>query len=89
VILENDEIEVACDMLWSLKLEGRADDSQESLWSHLGHVRTGDSGGSASIELRPGEIEALIRALECIASTIELDDEESELLRRLSRARSS
>lgn len=89
MILDNDEIEVACDVLWSVKRDAEGDRSQESLWNRLGAVRTGDYGGSASIELRSGEIEALIRAFDRVDATIELDDDESELLRRLSDARSS
>jgi hypothetical protein len=89
VILDNDEIEVACDVLWSAKRDGEVDRSQDALWNRLGAVRTGDYGGSASIELRSGEIEALVRAFDRVGARIELDDDEAKLRRRLSDARSS
>ena len=77
MILDNDEIEVACDVLWSAKRDGEVDRSQDALWNRLGAVRTGDYGGSASIELRS------------VGARIELDDDEAKLRRRLSDARSS
>jgi len=45
VALSNDEIEVACDALWSVKRWAGWDDDQERLWERLRPIRTGDYGG--------------------------------------------
>jgi hypothetical protein len=45
VALSNDEIEVACGALWSVKRWAGWDDDQERLWERLRPIRTGDYGG--------------------------------------------
>ena len=86
VILSNDEIEVACDALWSAKGWAGWDDDQQRLWKRLQPIRKGDYGGSATIELEPVEEAALVRALRCCADQVELDAEEQGLLLRLTVA---
>ena len=86
MVLSNDEIEVACDVLWSVKLWRGGDEAQERLWRRLQPIRTGDSGGSASIELEPEEAAAVARALRRCAERVELDEEERRLLGRLTAA---
>lgn len=84
MVLSNDEIEVACDALWSVKLRGAGDEAQEQLWRRLQPFRTGDSGGSATIELESEEEAALVRSLRSCAEQVELDEDERQLLRKLS-----
>jgi hypothetical protein len=83
MVLNNDEIEVACDALWSVKLRGAWDDAQELVWRRLQPVRTGDYGGSATVELEPEEGAAIARALRYSSDQVELDDDEDRLLVRL------
>jgi hypothetical protein len=84
VVLSNEEIEVACDALWSVKVfHGVADEAQERLWRRLQPIRTGDYRGSATIELVPEEAAAVARALHSCAEEVELDEEERGLLVRL------
>jgi len=84
--LSNDEIEVACDALWSVKGWTGWDDDQERLWERLQPIRTGDSGGSATIELKPEEEAAVGRALRYCVDQVELDEDEQRLLLRLTVA---
>jgi hypothetical protein len=35
MVLNNDEIEIACDALWLVKLRGAWDDAQERVWVRL------------------------------------------------------
>jgi len=51
VLLNSDEIEVACDALWFMKCRSSADDTQQQVWERLQAVRSGDFGGSARAEL--------------------------------------
>jgi hypothetical protein len=83
VHLNNDEIEVACDALWFVKVKGAEDETQERLWTRLQPIRTGDYGGSASTELDPEERHAVIRALEFATDQVPLDTDERQLLVRL------
>ena len=83
MVLNNDEIEVACDALWLVKLRGAWDDAQERIWLRLQPVRTGDYGGSATVELEPEEEAAIARALRCGIGRVELDEDEERLLVRL------
>jgi hypothetical protein len=83
VVLDNDEIEVACDALWFVKRRGAVDEVQERLWDRLQALRTGDYGGSAQVDLAPGEIEAMARAMRYAADEIALDEDEQRLLARL------
>ena len=86
VILSSDEIEVTCDALWSVKLWGAWEDAQERLWWRLQPIRTGDFGGSATIDLEPEEEEAVARALRRCAEEVELDQDERRLHARLAAA---
>jgi truncated hemoglobin YjbI len=83
VHLNNDEIEVACDALWFVKVKGAEDGVQERLWTRLQPIRTGDYGGSVSTKLEPEERDAVVRALESAADEVPLDTDEHELLVRL------
>ena len=64
---------------------GRAgwDDDQHRLWERLRPIRTGDYGGSATIELEPEEEAAVLRALRCCAVQVELDADDQRRLVRL------
>ena len=86
MILSNDEIEIACDALWSVKLRGAWDDAQERVWRRLQLIRTGDLGGSATIDLEPEEEAAVARALRRCAEEVELDQDERRLHARLAAA---
>ena len=83
MLLNNDEIEVACDALWSAKQWRAWDVAQERLWSRLQPLRSGDYGGSATTELEPEEQVALARALRCCTEQVELDEDEQRLLARV------
>jgi hypothetical protein len=83
VLLDNDEIEVACDAIWFVKSRAAADDVQQRLWDRLQTLRGGDCGGSASTELSPDEVAGTLRALRYCADQIHLDDDERRLLERL------
>jgi hypothetical protein len=83
VVLDNDEIEVACDVIWFVKSRGAADDVQQRLWDRLQTLRSGDYGGSARAGLTPEEVAATLRALRNCAAEIPLDDDERQLLVRL------
>jgi hypothetical protein len=83
MVLDNDEIEVACDVIWFVKSRGAVDDVQQQLWDRLQTLRSGDYGGSAGTKLEPGEVSATLRALHYCADQIPLDDDERRLLVRL------
>jgi hypothetical protein len=83
VLLNSDEIEVACDALWFVKSRNAGDEVQERLWTRLQPIRQGDYGGSAETELEPEERAAVVRALWYCTDEVELDDDETELLVRL------
>ena len=83
MVLDNDEIEVACDVIWFVKSRGAVDDVQQQLWDRLQTLRSGDYGGSAGTKLEPGEVSATLRALHHCADQIPLDDDERRLLVRL------
>ena len=86
MVLSNLEIEVACDALWSAKGWAGWNDDQERLWERLQPIRTGDYGGSATVELKPEEEATVVRALRCCLDQVELDEEEQRLLVRLTVA---
>jgi hypothetical protein len=83
VHLRNDEIEVVCDALWFVKLQGGEDEAQERLWTRLQPIRTGDNGGT---ELEPEEQDAVVRALRFVTDRVKLDVDEQRLLDRLAGA---
>jgi hypothetical protein len=82
-VLSSDEIEVACDALSFVRSRDAADNVQEQAWNRLQGLRTGDFGGSASVELTPSEADGVVRALRFTGDQIPLDDDESDLLLRL------
>jgi hypothetical protein len=83
VVLDNDEIEVACDVIWFVKSRGAADDVLQRLWDRLQTLRNGDYGGAACTDLAPEEVSATLRALRYCADAIPLDEDERQLLVRL------
>jgi len=83
MVLDNDEIEVACDVIWFAKSRGAVDDVQQRLWDRLQTLRSGDYGGAACTDLALGEVSATLRALRYCADQISLDDDERRLLVRL------
>lgn len=83
MVLDNDEIEVACDVIWFVKSRGVVDDVQQRLWDRLQTLRSGDYGGSARTDLAPEEVSATVRALRYCAGEVPLDDDEGRLLGRL------
>ena len=83
MVLDNDEIEVACDAVWYAKLNERSDPTQRLLWDRLQVIRTGDVGGRASTKVSPDEIAAIVRALRLCATDVGLEDEEQALLTKL------
>lgn len=83
MLISNDEIEVACDVLWFTKTKDRLDEAQRRLFDRLQPVRAGDYGGTASTEVDADEIAAIVRALSLCAAEVGLDEDESALLARL------
>ena len=81
--LSNDEIEVACDLLWFVKRESDLSTVGEALWERLQPIRHGDYGGSASTELSLDEARAVIVAGEFSSSRVPLDEDETALVSRL------
>jgi hypothetical protein len=81
--LSNDEIEVACDLLWFVKRESEWSDVAEALWERLQPIRHGDYGGTASTELSTEEAAAVVAAGEFTETRLPLDDDETELVTRL------
>ena len=74
MVIDNDEIEVACDVIWFVKSRDAVDDVQQRLWDRLQTLRSGDYGGSACTDLAPGEVSATVRALSYCADQVPLDD---------------
>ena len=83
MLVNNDEIEVACDALWFVKSRSAADDAQKRLWDRLQRLRTGDFGGSARADVSRDEAAAALRALRFCAEEVALDQDERRLLLRL------
>jgi hypothetical protein len=83
VLVNNDEIEVACDALWFAKTNGVMDETQQQLFDRLQVIRVGDYGGTASTELDVDEIAAIVRALRFSDVGVDLDDDERALLKKL------
>jgi hypothetical protein len=81
--LSNDEIEVACDLLWFVKCEAELTGVAESLWERLQPIRHGDYGGNASTNLSVDEARVVIEAGEFTHPRVALDDDESALVSRL------
>lgn len=81
--VNNDEIEVACDLLWFVKREAGLSGVAEALWERLQPIRHGDYGGSASTELSLDEARAVIVAGEFTHTRVPLDEDETALVSRL------
>jgi len=81
--LNNDEIEVACDLLGFVKREADLSCAAEALWKRLQPIRRGDYGGTASADLSLDEARAVIDAAEFTHPHVALDDDETALLMRL------
>jgi hypothetical protein len=81
--LSNDEIEVACDLLWFVKREAALSGVGKTVWERLQPIRHGDYGGSASTELSVDEARAVIEAAEFDQARVPLDQDESALVSRL------
>ena len=60
--LSNDEIEVACDLLWFVKREAALSDVAGELWERLQPIRHGDYGGAAATDLSSEEARAVVDA---------------------------
>jgi hypothetical protein len=63
MLVDNNEIEVSCDVLWFTKTNGIMDDTQQRLFDRLQMIRAGDYGGTASTTVDADEIAAIVRAL--------------------------
>lgn len=83
VALSSDEIEVACDVLWFVHLNGGMASHHQALWDRLKPVRHGDYSGIGSIVLTPEESGALAQALDACMTAISLDADERALRARL------
>ena len=83
MLVDNNEIEVSCDVLWFTKTNGIMDDTQQRLFDRLQMIRVGDYGGTASTKVVADEIAAIIRALRFTDVEVGLDQDERALLTKL------
>ena len=83
MLVDNNEIEVSCDVLWFTKANGVRDDTQQRLFDRLQMIRTGDYGGTASTNVDAIEIAAIVRALRFSDVEVGLDEDERALLTKL------
>jgi hypothetical protein len=83
--LDSDEIEVACDLLWSVRREDRLSATAEALWTRLQEIRAGDLGGSATTCLADDEATAVVSAARSVEKRVPLDPSEMALIDRLAR----
>ena len=81
--LSNNEIEVACDLLWFVKREAGLSGVAEALWERLQPIRHGDYGGTASTDLSTREATAVVDAAGLHTPRVPLDDDETALVMRL------
>jgi hypothetical protein len=81
--LNNDEIEVACDLQWFVRCETGLSGVAEMLWERLQPIRDGDYGGTASTDLSTDEAYAVVDAGEFARSRLPLDNDETDLVMRL------
>ena len=79
MFVDNNEIEVSCDVLWFTKTNGIMDDTQQRLFDRLQIIRVGDYGGTASTKVVADEIAAIIRALRFTDVEVGLDQDERAL----------
>ena len=82
MLVDNNEIEVSCDVLWFTKTNGIMDDTQQRLFDRLQMIRVGDYGGTASTKVVADEIAAIIRALRFTDVEVGLDQDERAPSRR-------
>jgi hypothetical protein len=83
MLVDNNEIEVSCDVLWFARKYGVMDDTQQRLFDRLQMIRVGDYGGTASTKVVADEITAIIRALRFTDVEVGLDEDERALLTKL------
>ena len=83
MLVDNNEIEVSCDVLWFTKTNGIMDDTQQRLFDRLQMIRAGDYGGTASTTVDANEIAAIVRALGFSDAEVGLDEDEHALLTKL------
>lgn len=83
MFVDNNEIEVSCDVLWFTKTNGIMDDTQQRLFDRLQMIRVGDYGGTASTTVDADEIAAIVRALGFSDVEVGLDEDERALLTKL------
>ena len=83
MLVDNNEIEVSCDVLWFTKTNGIMDDTQQRLFDRLQMIRAGDYGGTASTTVDANEIAAIVRALGFSDVEVGLDEDEHALLTKL------
>jgi hypothetical protein len=81
--LDNDEIELACDLLWFVKLKGEWSPVDVALWERLQPIRHGDYGGTAATDLSDEEAAAIVAAGDFTHPRVELDEDEDALVTRL------
>lgn len=81
--LNNDEIEVACDLLWFVEREATLAGVAEKLWERLQPTRHGDYGGTASTDLLNEEARAVVDAGDFTDPRVPLDEDETALVTRL------
>jgi hypothetical protein len=81
--LSNDEIEVACDLLWYVKREEGLGSVAQALWERLQPIRHGDYAGEASTDVSTEEAGAVVEAGEFSERRVGLDDDEAALVARL------
>jgi hypothetical protein len=81
--VNNNEIEVACDLLWFVKGKLGLSGAGEALWDRLQAIRHGDYGGSAATTLSPDEAQAVVDAGDFTHPRVPLDADEEALVYRL------
>ena len=83
IALDNDEIEVACDLLSFVKRDADLSRVAQKLWDRVQPIRHGDYGGTASIEVSLDEAREILVAGESTHRRVPLDADESALVSRL------
>jgi hypothetical protein len=84
--INNDEIEVACDLLSFRKTKAPFPADARALWDRLQSIRHGDYGGNAATTLSRSEAAAVIAAGRFTEPLVPLDEDEAALVRRLAQA---
>jgi hypothetical protein len=81
--VNNDEIELVCDLLWFAKNNGEPSAVAEALWQRLQPIRHGDVGATAHTRLSSEEARAVVSAGEFTRPHVPLDKNEAALVSRL------